>query len=382
VVEVALSIVLLTGAALLLRSFTRLTHVAPGFDADRVLAFRLSLPKKQYAGDPRVTAFYDTLLDSLARQPGVRSAGLVQTLPMQGDYVLAFDVRGRAPARPGQGPSANYRAVSPQYFDALGVPLLRGRALTRSDRSAGQPVAIVDQAFADTYFPGQDPIGQGVHIGNGVKDFFDIVGIVGNIRYSGLDAMPAPTIYVPIAQDTFNTIWVVERTDGDPAALAAAARQTVREIDPALATYSMTPLAQIVSDSVAARRFSMLLLATFAAIALFLAAVGLYGVVAYSVQQRTREIGLRVAIGASPRDVLAMIVGGAMKLALAGVVLGLGGAAAFARLAATLLFEVTPSDPWSYAGTSAVLFAVAMLACYVPARRAMRVDPIVALQIE
>jgi putative ABC transport system permease protein len=240
----------------------------------------------------------------------------------------------------------------------------------------------VDQAFADTYFPGQDPIGQGVHIGNGVKDFFDIVGIVGNIRYSGLDAMPAPTIYVPIAQDTFNTIWVVERTDGDPASLAAAARQTVREIDPALATYSMTPLAQIVSDSVAARRFSLLLLATFAAIALFLAAVGLYGVVAYSVQQRTREIGLRVAIGASPRDVLAMIVGGAMKLALAGVVLGLGGAAAFARLAATLLFEVTPSDPWSYAGTSAVLFAVAMLACYVPARRAMRVDPIVALQIE
>ncbi|HTL44887.1 MAG TPA: ABC transporter permease [Vicinamibacterales bacterium] len=382
VVEVALSIILLTGAALLLRSFDRLTNVAPGFNPNGVLAWRVSLPQKQYADDAHVTNFYDALLDKLEAQPGVRSAGLVQTLPMQGDYVLAFDIRGRAPALPNQGPSANYRAVSPGYFTALGVPLLKGRGFTRSDRSGSRSVAIVDQAFVEKYFPNEDPIGQGVHMGNGHKEFFDVVGVVGSIHYAGLDAVPAPTMYVPIAQDTFSNIWVVERTDGDAASLASATREIVRQIDPLLATYSMMPLTEVVNESVAPRRFSMLLLGLFAGIALFLAAVGLYGVVAYSVQQRTREIGLRMAIGASPGDVLKLIVGGAMKLALAGVILGLAGAAAFARLASTLLFEVTPSDPASYLATSAVLFAVAMLACYAPTRRAMRVDPTTALQAE
>ncbi len=189
-------------------------------------------------------------------------------------------------------------------------------------------------------------------------------------------------MYVPIAQDTFGTMWVVERAEGDPSAMVSSARQIVRGIDPMLPAYSINPLSQIVDDSVAPQRFSMLLLGAFAAIALFLAGVGLYGVVAYSVQQRTREIGLRMAIGAAPRDVLRMILGEALKLALVGVVIGLAGAAALARLAATLLFEVTPSDPASYAATSAVLVAVAMIACYTPARRAMRVDPMTALQTE
>ena len=306
----------------------------------------------------------------------------MQTLPLRGGYFLSFDIRGRAPVNPSEGPSATYRAVSPDYFATLSVPLLKGRAFTRADRNGGHQVAIVDRAFADKFFPKEDAIGQGLHIGNGSKDFFDIVGIVGNIHYAGLDADPAPTMYVPIVQDTFGTMWVVEWTEGDPSQLAASARQVVRDIDPMLPAYSINTLSQIVSESVAPQRFSMLLLGTFAAIALFLAAVGLYGVVAYSVQQRTREIGLRMAIGAAPGDVLRMIVGGAMKLAIVGVVLGLAGAAAFARLAATLLFEITPSDPASYGATSAVLFAVAMIACYTPARRAMRVDPMAALQTE
>ena len=382
VLEVALSIVLLTGAALLLRSFDRLTNVSPGFDPEHVLAYRVSLPQKQYPDERRVTLFYETLIDKLEAQPGVRSAALVQTLLMQGDYVLAFDIRGRAPAAPNQGPSANYRAISTDYFASLGVPVLKGRVFARSDRTINNPVAVVDQAFVDKYFPNQDPIGQGLHIGNGNQKFFDIVGVVGNIHYAGLDAVPAPTMYVPIAQDTFNTFWVVERGDGDPAQLAASARLAVHDIDPLLPTFSMTPLGQVVSDSVAPRRFSMLLLGTFAAIALFLAGVGLYGVVGYSVQQRRREIGLRMAIGAAPGDVMRMIVGGAMKLALVGVILGVAGAAAVARFAASLLFEVTPFDPASYAGTCAVLFAVAVIGAYVPARRALRVDPVTALQTE
>lgn len=382
VVEVALSIILLTGAALLLRSFDRLTNVAPGFNPDHVLAFQVSLPPKQYPDDRHVTAFYDALLEKLQAQPGVRSAALVQTLPMRGGFFLSFDIRGRAAAPPAQGPSATYRAISADYFTALDVPILKGRSFTHGDRNGSQLVAIVDQAFADKYFPNENPIGQGLHIGNGNKNFFDIVGVVGNIHYMGLDAVPSPTMYVPIAQDTFGTMWVVERTEGDPSQLAASARQSLHDIDPLLPAYSISPLARIVSDSVAPQRFSMLLLGAFAAIALFLAAVGLYGVVAYSVQQRTREIGLRMAIGAAPRQVLTMIVGGAMKLALVGVVLGLAGAAVFSRLAATLLFEVTPSDPASYAGTSALLVVVAIAACYAPARRAMRVDPMAALQTE
>ena len=382
VVEVALSIVLLTGAALLLRSFDRLTNVAPGFNPDHVLAFQLSLPPKQYKDDQSVTAFYDVLLSKLQAQPGVRSAALVQTLPLRGGYFLSFDVRGRAPVNPSQGPSATYRAVSADYFSALSVPLLRGRAFARADHRGSHQVALVDQAFVDKFFPREDPIGQGLHIGNGNNEFFDIVGVVGNIHYIGLDAVPGPTMYVPISQDTFGTMWVVERTEGDPSAFASSARQVIQDIDPMLPAYSINTLSQIVSDSVAPQRFSMLLLGTFAAIALFLAAVGLYGVVAYSVQQRTREIGLRMAIGAAPRDVLRLILGQAMKLAIIGVVLGLAGAAALARLAATLLFEVAPSDPASYAATSAVLFAVAMIACYMPARRAMRVDPMMALQTE
>jgi putative ABC transport system permease protein len=380
VAEVALSIVLLTGAALLLRSFDRLTGVDPGFNPDGVLAFQVSLPQKAYAEAGRTTGFYDALTGRLEAEGDVRGVGLVQTLPLRGSYELAFDIRGRAPASPGAGPSAHYRAVSPHYLDVLGVPLAKGRGFAASDGPKNQPVAIVDRAFADKYFPSQNAIGQGLHIGNGVSDFFTIVGIAGNVRSDGLDATPVPTMYVPIAQDTFSTVWVVARAAGDPASLAGSVRRTLHDIDPALAAYSITPLRVIVNESIAPQRFAMLLLALFAGVALFLAAVGLYGVVAYSVSRRTREIGLRMAIGADPGQVVRMIVGGGVRLALLGVAIGVAGAFVLSRLLRTLLFEVTPSDPISYAATAALLLAIATLACYVPARRALRVDPLVALQ--
>jgi putative ABC transport system permease protein len=382
VAEVALSIVLLVGAILLLRSFGKLTSVDPGFRAEGVLTFRVSLPPSSYAQEHNRVTFYDHLLDRLEALPQVTAAGMVQSFPMRGDYVLSFEIQGRPPARDGEGPNANHRSTSPGYFKALGIPLLRGRTFTKSDTDKAPMVAVVDEAFVARHFPDEDPIGRGIDIGNGTDGFYEIVGVVGDVHHGGLDANPEPTMYVPYRQDVFSTMWIAARTDGDPVQLTQTVRQTVRDIDPSLPAYSISPLADIVSDSVAQRRFSMLLLGLFALIALFLAAVGLYGVVAYSVGQRTQEIGVRMAIGAGRGDVLRMVLGGGMKLALVGVALGIGVSLLATRAVASMLFEVTPFDPASYAATAALLLAIAALACYVPARRAMSVDPITALRQE
>jgi putative ABC transport system permease protein len=380
VAEVALSIILLVGATLLLRSFARVTAVDPGFQPERALAFRIALPSTSYREEPQRIAFYERLLDQLAALPQVTAAGLVQSLPLRGDYVLSLTVRGRPEPKPGEGASANHRSISPDYFKALGVPLLRGRTFTPRDTGKAPMVAIVDQVFADRYFPGEEPLGQGIDIGNGTDGFYEIVGVVGNVHHYGLDVEPNPTMYVPFTQDVFSSVWVVARTGGDPALLAPLARQAVRAVDPGMPTFGMTPLANVVSDSVAGRRFSLLLLMLFAAVAVFLAAVGLYGVVAYSVTQRTQEIGLRMAIGAERGHVLAMVLRDGMKLALVGVMIGLTGAAALSGLLSNMLFHVTPGDPLSYLVTTTVLLLIAGLACLIPALRATRVDPIVALR--
>ena len=226
VAEVALSIILLTGAVLLLRSFSRLTNVDPGFRPDNVLSFQVSLPSASYKTPETHRAFYQKLLENLEAQPGVQSAAIVQVLPMRGSYVLSLDVRGRPPAKPGEEPSANYRAVSPHYFDALQIPLIRGRAILPEDSATGHHVAVIDEAFAKTLFPNQDPIGQGLKIGNGFDGFFDIVGIVANVHYEGLDTSTAPTMYVPATQDDFSTMWVLTRAkSGDPAQLAGSTRE-------------------------------------------------------------------------------------------------------------------------------------------------------------
>ena len=382
VVEVALSIVLLVGAALLLRSFSRLTSVDPGFDADRVLAFLVALPRTTYPEDHHRAAFFDQMTRKLAAIPQVRAVGLVQSLPIRGDYVLSFSIQGRPPARPGEEASANYRSASPNYFRAMGIPVLQGRSFSERDTETALKVAVVDQAFVDRHFPDEDPIGRGIDIGNGTDGFYEIVGVVGDVRHAGLDSDPTPTMYVPFRQDMFGGMWVVASTDGDPAALAPAARQVIRELDARLPASQIGPLSTVLSESVAQRRFSMLLLGLFALIALFLASVGLYGVVAYTVSQRTQEIGLRMAIGAQAGDVVRMVVGGGMKLACAGVAIGIAGALALSRLVESMLYEVTPVDPASYAATTVLLLAVAALACYLPARRAMRVDPLTALRQE
>jgi putative ABC transport system permease protein len=382
VAEVAMSIVLLVGAALLLRSFYRLVNVDPGFKPENVLSFRVALPNSQYPEDHQRIAFFNRLIERLEALPDVVAAGTTQAMPMIGDYILSFTIQGRPTPKPNEEPSANYRSIAPHFFHAMGIPLLRGRPFTAQDGETSPMVAIVDQAFVDRHFPTEDPIGQGINIGNGTDGFYQIVGVVGAIRQASLEEKPVPTMYVPYPQGVFSAMTVVARTKGDPSGLAAAARQTVRDIDNALPAFAMRPLATVVSDSVAQRRFSMLLLVAFAGIALFLAAVGLYGVVAYTVSQRTQEIGLRMAIGAQRGHVLRLVVGGGMKLAMIGVAIGIAAALGLANVVAAMLFQVTPFDPASYSATATVLLAVAALACYVPARRAMRVDPIVALREE
>lgn len=377
--QVALSLMLLVGASLLLRSFARLTNVDPGFTAEGVLAFQVSLPQPAYPEDTHRLTFFDALLERLGAAPGVEHVGAVQTLPMRGGYVLSVGFVGRPPARPGEEASANHRVVTLDYFSTLNVPIRRGRTFTTQDTPTSQPVAVVDEAFVRQHFPDEDPIGKRLDIGNGT-DGAEIVGVVGTVNYSGLDAVPAPTMYVPLSQDVFSTLWVLARTNGNPGALTGTVRQVLGDLDKTLPAYSITPLSTVLDESVAQRRFSMLLIVLFGGVALFLSAVGLYGVVSYTVSLRTKEIGLRMAIGAQPRDVLTMVIGGGMKLALVGVALGVLGAFGASQLVESMLFEVEPSDPLSYTATAALLLAIAAVACYIPARRAMTVDPMVTLQ--
>ena len=377
--EVALSLMLLVGAALLLRSFSNLTRVDPGFDAEGVLAFQVSLPEASYSGRAARVQYYDSLLSRLAAVPSVASASAVQTLPLRGDYVLSVTIQGQPEPPPGETPSANYRAITPGYFSTLAIPVLRGRTFSSQDSETSVPVAVVDEAFVQRHYPGEEAIGRRIDIGNGTVGA-EIVGIVGSVNYSGLDAVPTPTMYMPVTQDGFGTMWVMARTSGDPSALTGTVRAIVKELDGTLPAYSITPLATVLDESVAQRRFSMLLILIFGLVALFLAAVGLYGVVAYTVSLRTKEIGLRMAIGAQPRDVLKLIVGGGMKLAMVGVVVGTIGAFAASSIVETMLFEVETTDPVSYAATAGLLLVIAAVACYIPARRAMRVDPMVTLQ--
>jgi putative ABC transport system permease protein len=380
--EVALSLVLLVGASLLVRSFSRLSSIDPGFRSENVLTFSISLPAQTHPEDHDRVQFYDTLLERLRSLARVKTVGMVQSLPLRDNYSLSVTIQGRPAPSPGDEPSANYRVVSPDYFETLGIPSKRGRVFGERDTNEAPKAAIVDEAFAKRHFPGEDPLGRGIDIGNGTDGFYEIVGVVGDVRHDGLDLSADPTMYVPFPQDVFSTMSVALLADADPAHLVADVRDAVREIDASLPPYSMRVLTSVVSESLAERRFSMMLLALFAGIASFLAAVGLYGVVSYTVSQRTREMGLRLAMGASGSGLMRTMIGQGMKPALAGVAIGLAAAVALARFLETLLFGVTPFDPASYAVTALALLAVAALACFLPARRTLRLDPLVALRHE
>jgi putative ABC transport system permease protein len=386
VLEVATALVLLVGAGLMIKSFWQLQKVDPGFNPDNALTVQVSLPKTKYPQESQQVAFFQQLIERVATLPGVQSAGAGHVVPLSGnDFVLAFEIDGRPPLQPGVTQSTNYYSVSADYFKAMGIPLRRGRVFTERDIKDSPRVAVINETMAKKIFPDEDPIGKRITFDNRQKEnpeWFEIVGIVGDVKQYGLDQVTTMQTYEPYIQQTFPYMTLVVRTTGDPTNLNAAIRSEVLKLDKEQPTTNFKTLNEFFSISIAQQRFSVVLLGVFAVVALVLSAVGVYGVLSYAVTQRTHEIGIRVALGAGRRDVLRLVVGQGMLLTVSGVAGGLGAAFALTRLMASLLFGVTATDAVTFASVASLLLAVALLACYIPARRATKVDPLVALRYE
>ena len=373
--EVALALVLLCGAGLLIRTLWKLNSVDPGFNPDKVLVAELVLPKTKYPGAKQQALFFQQLLERIEASHGVESAGGTSNLPLSGTNMMFMaSVEGQASF------PASFRAVSHDYFRTMRIPLLKGRWFESNDTADSQPVIVINETMARRIAPNYDEA-LGKRIKHGFKNqVAQVVGVIGDVKYAGLDQQTKPEMYVPFAQRAWPFMRVVARTKSDPSLLVTAIREAVRAIDKDQPVDKLTTMSAVVSTSIAARRFYMQLLGMFAALAFVLAAVGVYGVVSYSIAQRTREIGIRVALGAQRRDVLRLVLREALSLTVVGVALGLAGAFAATRVLRTLLFEVKPTDPATFICLSVSLTIVALLASYIPARRATKVDPLIALR--
>ncbi len=388
--QVALSLVLLVAAGLLLRSFAHLQAVRPGFDPSNVLMLRLSLPKAGYVTAEDVARFDERVRARLSALPSVVSAGHVNVLPLSGAFAAVdFTVRGEPPPSPDRMPSAQWRAAGPGYFETMRIPLESGRLFTERDTARSPSVAIVSETLARRFFGGRPPVGVRVSIEESTPSEVEIVGVVADVKHMSLDAEATPDIYVPLAQAPSsavvylrNNLFCVVRTSGEPLALAAAARREIASVDRDVPPTSTRALEELLSDSVAPRRFNLRLIGLFGILALMLAAAGLHAVMAYAVTQRTREIGIRMALGASRPDVVALFVGNGMRLVAGGVLAGLVLSLVVTRLLGNLLFEVAPTDPVTLASVVLVLAAAAAGAAWLPARRASRIDPMAALRSE
>ena len=384
VAEVSLALVLLIGAGLLVESFVRLRSVDPGFHRDDVLTAKVMMPVRRYPAREQQVKFAKDAAARIAALPGVRFVGMTNAAPVADSREgTSFTIEGAPPWPAGQEPHVNWNIVTPAYFETLGIHLVRGRLFDDRDSLDSAPVILINETLATRYFPGQDPIGRRMRAGFNAGTVREIVGVVTTERHAGVTAEPHNGVYVPFYQfPRAGQMTIVVRTASDPAALTTALRQTIRELDPGLAVFQAQPMSEVLDASVATPRFATLLLSTFAAVALLLAAVGLYGVISHAVSQRTREIGIRMAVGASRTAVLRMIVGRGMALAAAGVTAGLLVAAGIVRLFAALLFGVSATNLPTYAASGVLLLAIGAVASYMPARRAMRVDPVTALRTE
>jgi len=381
VFESAIAVVLLIGAGLLVRSLIALQSVDPGFDANNVLTVRIDITNKKYEGPGRLANFFEQLESRVSSLPGVQSVGLTTALPMSGQLTdIPYTVEGRPPVSPDQALDADFRLVNTSYFSSLRIPLLRGRNFTEQEVREGKAVVIVSKQLVDTVFPNEDPMGKRLVSGmSGVA--FEIIGVVGDIRHTSLGVQPFPTMYLP-TRDFADRRNLVIRTQNDPLSIVGAVRQEVHALDPDQPISEVKRMTDWVDASVAVPRYNTTLLAAFAALAMILAATGIYGVMSYTVAQRTHEIGVRMAMGARRLDVLKLVVRQGMLLTLVGVVLGLAGAFGLTRVMASLLFGVTAKDPLTFVAVSGLLIAVAFIACFVPALRATKVDPLVALRYE
>jgi predicted permease len=382
--QFALSLVLLVGAALLVESFSKLA-VDPGFRAENVWAGRVDLPVNKYSDDSALRSFYSRLLDRVQALPNVRAAGLCQRLPFfGGGDGNVFTAEGREPGPSEPLLNAWYRDVSPGYFQAMGIPLVNGRTFLETDTETSPRVAIVDEKLARTFWPGEDPVGKRIRIGRAAwrTDLMTVVGVVDNVKHRRLDEDSSYYVYWPVSQDIQSSMYLVVRTDRNPEAITSAVRNQVSALDPELPLFEVLTMEKAVAYSLTAKRLTNVLLAGFAVTALVLAMIGIYGVMSLNVGGRTREFGIRLALGAQPSDVLRLVIGQGLRLALVGIALGLAGAFWLTRFIESLLFNVSPSDPVIFAGVGGVLTIVALAACYVPARRATRVDPMSALRSE
>ena len=384
--EVAVSFILLIGAGLLINSFLRLRNVDPGFRAERVLTMKIVLPEVRYADKEQRGVFYRELIRRVETLPGLISAAVATNLPLtESGNSVGVSIEGRADPAPDRVPIVITRIVSPRYFETMGIPLLKGRAFTEEDKTESPAVVVVSETTARSFWPGEDALGKHIKIGPSNSDnrWLRVVGVVKDVRQFELVVEPKPQMYLPFTQaNFFEPRALVVKTNLEPLSLAATVRKTVWEIDKDQPVSDIASMETIVSESVARQRFSMLLLGIFAGLALVLAAVGIYGVMSYSVAQRTREIGIRMALGAQRTDVLKLTIGQGLKLVLTGVVIGLAAAFVLTRVMSSLLFGISATDPITFITISLVLVSVAVLASYIPALRATRVDPMFALRYQ
>jgi putative ABC transport system permease protein len=381
--EIALALVLLLGAGLMIRTFWQLQQVNPGFQADHLLTAEIELPTDtKYKERQEQAAIFERFLDGVRAVPGVRAAALAQIVPLtQHEDGTGFLIDGRAPRSESENTTAEFRAVSADYFHTLAIPVLQGRGFTEHDRAETPCVVVIDSSLARLYWPNENPLGQHLRFRR-QGALYEIVGVVGAVKHGGLDKQAKPTIYAPFLQVPRMRMSLLLRTTLAPASLANDVKAAVWAVDKDQPIYNLKTMDEIIAETKSTPRLTLVLLALFSGLALLLAAVGLYGVMSYLVAQRTHEIGIRLALGAQASDVLKLIVGQGMALALLGVGLGLGAALALTRLMARLLYGVSATDPLTFAVVALLLSLIALLACYVPARRATRIDPLVALRHE
>ncbi len=384
--EVAISFLLVVGAGLMGRTFLSLLAVDPGFDSSNTLAVHMALPENKYSEDHEFLAFYNGVLDRVETMPGVESAAMVLTLPMNSNIrgTLSITIDG-LPKAPGEDLVAGFQVVSPDYFRTLRIPLLGGRLLTAADSEDAPPVLLINQAFVDRHFPDEEPLGKRITWGDGEAPdttWSTVVGVVGNTLMEGLDDQAEPMTYQTYPQAWLPFLTLVVRSHGDPAALTGSVRAAILEVDPEQPIYGETTLDEALAGTLGNRRFNMLLLGVFSFAALVMAAVGLYGVLSFSVEQRTREIGIRRALGAEQGTVILQVVREGSTLVLIGLLIGVAGSFALSGVVSSQIHGVSAADPISYAIGILVLGTIALLACTVPALRASRVDPIVALKSE